>query len=116
MALLGSDMAINDSNKTSDPAIWYDWLEAIDGQKHKVGLKSSTTSEGRTMQYYSGIDGERERKLTKKKLTAEKGYAAAIRFVTAYAERLESKDIKEFINQLTFEKWNHTVKKTNNNI
>ncbi|CAL7959828.1 hypothetical protein MIDIC_150001 [Alphaproteobacteria bacterium] len=76
MALLGSDMAVDEQNHTSDPAIWYEWLDATGG-----------------------------REITIEYLTVEEGYNAAIKFLTNYAERLESKDIKDFIAQLTLDKW-----------
>lgn len=99
IANIGSSMAINDKNETIDPATWYDWLEAIDGKKAEVELVKGV------MSWYAVKDKSRKNELDNLLLNAEEGYKAAIRFLTKYANMLESREIKEFIQQLTFEKW-----------
>ena len=78
-SLAGSMKLATDENRTLDPAIWHDWLEVI--------------------------CGSRIPDLTQRKLTLEEGYNAAITFFTLYANQLESKDLRTFTDQLTFEKW-----------
>lgn len=113
IALIGGDiqLPIDDykDNRTLDPGMWYEWLEAIDGKKAQLVRKRFTLDSGEVSYFWHAIDGERE--LPKKNLTVEKGYNAAIRFLTRYAKSLESKDIKEFVNELTFDKWQEICKK-----
>jgi len=85
IGILASDMAIaEDESSALGRAAWHEWTE--------------------------GSDGKREEELPNKTLTIQEGYDVAIRFLSAYADRLESRDIKEFIDQLTFEKWEAAVK------
>lgn len=108
IALLGSDMTFSEEhNSTLDPACWYEWLEAIDGKK--TPCKAVEYKDGCIC--YEAINGQREFELPSVKLSLEEGYDAAIRFLTKYATRLESKDIKEFIEQLSFEKWSEMAHK-----
>lgn len=106
--MLASGMQLTaDMKHTMDPACWYDWLEAIDGKKTPCTLLEFKDGSS----CYQAVDGERERSLPYKELTLKEGYDAAIRFLTKYANRLESKDIKAFIKQLSFEQWSEMAHK-----
>ena len=87
---LACNMDINDQNETLDPAIWYEWLKAIDNRDITVRLKPEE---------YAEIERRQS------KLTLEEGYAATIRFLTWYANSVDSDEIREFVQDLTDDKW-----------
>jgi hypothetical protein len=55
--------------------------------------------------FIQSVEGDREKHLSNKQVTLEEGFDAATKFLTSYAEHLDSEDIRSFISWLTFEKW-----------
>jgi len=85
IATLGSSMMLAvDENSTLDPAIWNDWLNSV-----------KTTTDAKVMP---------------KSMTIQEGYSAAIKFLSFWADLMNSKQIKSLVYQLTFEKWKATAK------
>ena len=85
----GSMMIAEDSNETLDPAIWYEWLEAVANKEIDR----------------TDLSVEEYDKIEKIQLTLQEGYAAAIRFLTWYANSVDSDEIREFVRELTYDKW-----------
>ena len=88
---LGSALIISETkNETIDTATWYDWLLAVADKDIDQEL---------TNKEYAEIESR------KSVLTLEEGYAAAIRFLTWYANSVDSDEIREFVWGLTYDKW-----------
>ena len=93
---LASDTAIaRYTNQTADPAIWYEWLSAV-----------------ANVDISEGLSDEAEAEIEKTQLTLEEGYAAAIRFLTWYANSVDSDEIRTFVQGITYEKWLEAAEKS----